>query len=177
MNRTRRLTATANYAARAAVLAGFALYIMRLARSGLLDLYVEAQLIMFVKWSAIGLLAVSAQQLLSAVRSAADSVSGNRSCGCHSEQERRHGHRHARDPACSHGHDHSDHDRDHDHTHDHPDTWRKALLLYGWFAVPLAIAWAVPEPSPHTAYSHSDGVHFAPAPIPENGTRHPVDAR
>ncbi|XID95821.1 DUF1980 domain-containing protein [Paenibacillaceae bacterium WGS1546] len=162
MNRARRLAAAANYAARAAVLAGFALYVVRLSRAGLLELYVEPQMIVLVKWTAIGLLAVSAQQLLSAFRSAAEPAAGNHSCGC----------------AHDHGHDHGhDHSHEHDHSHDHPDTWRKALLLYGWFAVPLAIAWAVPEPPPHGAYSHSEGVHFAPATPPGNAARLPADAR
>ncbi len=55
----------------------------------------------------------------------------------------------------SHSHDCCD-----DHTHDMPASWQSGLLLYGWFALPLALALLVPNGLLGSAMAAAKGVQF-----------------
>jgi len=65
---------------RAAILAGFAVFIVHLSRTGNLALYVESRMVVYVKLSAAGLYATAGYQLYAASRT----ISGERQadCGC-----------------------------------------------------------------------------------------------
>ncbi|WP_438446425.1 DUF1980 domain-containing protein [Gorillibacterium sp. sgz5001074] len=70
---------------RSVLLFGFALYVFRLARLGLLAHYVEPEVAAYVGWSAWGLLAMSLHQARQAWRSLSSSRSGIAACGCEEE--------------------------------------------------------------------------------------------
>ncbi|WP_186438414.1 TIGR03943 family putative permease subunit [Cohnella terricola] len=46
--------------------------------------------------------------------------------------------------------------------HEMPETWGKSLLLYGWFALPLIIGYAVPDGLLGSSMAAAKGVQFAP---------------
>ncbi|MFC4597073.1 TIGR03943 family putative permease subunit [Cohnella hongkongensis] len=71
-----------HYAARAIVLAGFAFLIVHLVRSGNLNLYIAERMQLIVKLSALGLYAVAAQQLYSAMRAFFDKEHDGPNCDC-----------------------------------------------------------------------------------------------
>jgi len=118
-----------HYAARAIVLTGFALLIVHLVRSGNLNLYIAERMQFIVKLSALGLYAVAAQQLYSAIRAFFEKESHGPDCGCQ---------------------------------HEMPASWGKSLLLYGWFALPLLIGYAVPDGLLGSSMASAKGVQFAP---------------
>jgi uncharacterized repeat protein (TIGR03943 family) len=49
-----------------------------------------------------------------------------------------------------------------DCSHELPSTWGKSLLLYGWFALPLIIGYAVPDGLLGSSMAAAKGVQFAP---------------
>jgi len=72
-----------HYLARAILLAGFALLIVHLVRSGNLNLYIAPRMQLIVKLSALGLYAVAAHQLYSAIRAFFDKERhGGPDCDC-----------------------------------------------------------------------------------------------
>jgi len=46
--------------------------------------------------------------------------------------------------------------------HEMPATWSKSLLLYGWFAIPLVIGYALPDGMLGSSMAEAKGVQFAP---------------
>ncbi|WP_372637813.1 TIGR03943 family protein, partial [Cohnella sp.] len=72
-----------HYLARALLLAGFALLIVQLVRSGNLNLYIAPRMQLIVKLSALGLYAVAAHQFYSAIRAFFDkNRQGGPDCDC-----------------------------------------------------------------------------------------------
>lgn len=85
-----------------------------------------------VKLSALGLYAVAAQQLYSAIRTGFEKADEHPVCDCN---------------------------------HEMPATWGKSLLLYGWFAIPLVIGFAVPDGLLGSSMASAKGVQFTPQQI------------
>ncbi|TFE24305.1 TIGR03943 family protein [Cohnella luojiensis] len=52
-----------------------------------------------------------------------------------------------------------------DCNHEMPSTWGKSLLLYGWFALPLILGYAVPDGLLSSSMASAKGVQFAPQQI------------
>lgn len=127
----RNVTEAVHYVARAIILASFAYFVVYLVRTDNLELYIAARMQFIVKLAALGLYAVAAQQLYSAIRIGMDGRSPSADC-------------------C-----------DHDHEHAMPASWRSGLLLYGWFALPLALAFAVPDGLLGSAMASAKGVQFS----------------
>jgi len=71
-----------HYLVRAILLAGFAFLIVHLVRSGNLNLYIAERMQFIVKLSALGLYAVAAQQIYSAIRSLFDKEQSGSECDC-----------------------------------------------------------------------------------------------
>ena len=71
-----------HYAARAVLLAGFAFLIVHLVRSGNLNLYIAQRMQLIVKLAALGMYAVAAHQLYSAIRAFFDKEHNEPSCDC-----------------------------------------------------------------------------------------------
>jgi putative membrane protein len=52
-----------------------------------------------------------------------------------------------------------------DCNHEMPATWGKSMLLYGWFALPLALGFLVPDGMLGSSFASAKGVQFAPQQI------------
>ncbi|WP_239618681.1 TIGR03943 family putative permease subunit [Cohnella mopanensis] len=85
MNNAAPLRESAHYLVRALLLAGFAMFIVHLVRSGDLNLYIAPRMQFVVKLSALGLYAVAAQQLYSAIRTWFDREHDHLACECNHE--------------------------------------------------------------------------------------------
>lgn len=124
-----------HYVTRSVLLAGFAYLVVYLVRTDNLELYIAARMQTIVKLASLGMYAIAAQQLYTAIRVWIDGRPASNSC-------------------CS------DHDHDHDHDHELPSFWRASLLLYGWFALPLVLAAVVPDGLLGSAMASAKGVQF-----------------
>lgn len=134
MNSTQRVHEAFHYFLRSFILASFAFFIVYLVRTDSLDLYIAVRMQWLVKCTALGLYVVAAHQLYRAIQAVS---------GAHS-----HDHAHAHD-CCD------------DHSHDMPASWRSSLLLYGWFALPLALALLIPNGLLGSAMAAAKGVQFS----------------
>jgi putative membrane protein len=129
---SQKVATASHYLTRALLLAGFAFFIVHLVRSGNLNLYIANRMQFIVKLSALGLYAVAAQQLYSAIRTGFEKADEYPACDCN---------------------------------HEMPATWGKSLLLYGWFAIPLVIGFAVPDGLLGSSMASAKGVQFTPQKI------------
>ncbi|MDF2838289.1 MAG: hypothetical protein K0Q63_3929 [Paenibacillus sp.] len=82
---SQKVATAAHYLTRAVLLAGFAFFIVHLVRSGNLNLYIANRMQFIVKLSALGLYAVAAQQLYSAIRTGFEKTDEHPSCDCNHE--------------------------------------------------------------------------------------------
>ncbi|MFD0675091.1 TIGR03943 family putative permease subunit [Cohnella sp. GCM10027633] len=129
----RSVNEAVHYIVRASVLAAFAYFVVYLVRTDNLELYIAPRMQFIVKLAALGMYAIAAQQLYAAIRIGLDGRAAHAE-GCCDE----HGHEHAM-----------------------PASWRSSLLLYGWFALPLALAFAVPDGLLGSAMASAKGVQFS----------------
>ncbi|MBO9600072.1 MAG: TIGR03943 family protein [Cohnella sp.] len=136
MNPRHRLPEAIHYLLRSFILASFALFIVYLARTDNLDLYIASRMQWLVKCTALGMYVVAAHQLYLTIRA----LPGN--------QAHAHAHTHAHD-CCD------------DHTHERPTSWQSGLLLYGWFVLPLALALLIPNGMLGSAMAAAKGVQFS----------------
>ncbi|QJD84183.1 TIGR03943 family putative permease subunit [Cohnella herbarum] len=82
---SQKVATAAHYLTRAIILAGFAFFIVHLVRSGNLNLYIANRMQFIVKLSALGLYAVAAQQLYSAIRTGFEKADEHLACDCNHE--------------------------------------------------------------------------------------------
>lgn len=61
--------------------------------------------------------------------------------------------------------DHSSHVAECDCKHEMPATWLRSVLLYGWFALPLALGFALPDGLLGSSMATAKGVQFTPQEI------------
>jgi putative membrane protein len=64
-----------------------------------------------------------------------------------------------------------------DCNHEMPATWVKSLLLYGWFALPLALGFIVPDGLLGSSMASAKGMQFAPQQIVKPASDIPSDIR